>query len=163
MSRITTDTTVISQLIMQVFLSILTTGYSTFVLLRRIGSYDGDLMWSLIAVLPINIVIAFVMGRMRFGANDLVKQRNAELTASVAERTNNIYRHVRKIMRGKTIIVVAHDMATVMDADYIIVLNQGSLEAAGTHKELLEKSPTYRGYLTKQGYILNQREEAEIR
>lgn len=65
-----------------------------------------------------------------------------------------IYRTIREYMKGRTIVVVAHDMRSVMDADYIIVLTRGSLEAAGTHEELLKTSPTYRNYLELQGYAL---------
>ena len=62
-----------------------------------------------------------------------------------------LFRTVREHMKGRTIVVVAHDMRTVMEADYIIVLNSGSLEAAGTHEELLGTSPTYRAYLLPSG------------
>ena len=54
--------------------------------------------------------------------------------------------------------MVAHDMRSVMEADYIIVLNSGSLEAAGTHEELLKTSPTYRTYLELQGCALTGEE-----
>lgn len=90
LSRITTDVTSISALVMQVFIPIFTTAYSSFVILGRISSYNGGLMWSLLVVLPINILITFIMGRMRFGVADLINRRNAQLTAAVAERTNNM-------------------------------------------------------------------------
>ena len=89
-SRITTDVTSVSQLLMQVFLRILTTGYSSFVILQRISTYSGALMWSLVAVLPLNIFITFILGRMRFGVSDLINRRNAQLTGEVGERTNNL-------------------------------------------------------------------------
>ena len=63
-SRITTDITAISQLIMQVFVAILTSAYTLVITLRKIGSYDQKLMIALIVVLPLNLVIAFVMGKM---------------------------------------------------------------------------------------------------
>jgi len=63
-----------------------------------------------------------------------------------------IYHAIQKHMRGKTVVVIAHDMRTVLEADYVIVLNDGALEAAGTHGELLETSPTYRSYLELQGF-----------
>ncbi len=72
-----------------------------------------------------------------------------------------IYRRVRRYMHGKAVVVVAHDMRTVADADYIIVLNQGRLEAAGSHEVLLKSSPTYCGYLEKQGRALTGKEVAE--
>ena len=83
-SRITTDITAISQLIMQVFVAILTSAYTLVITLRKIGSYDQKLMIALIAVLPLNLVIAFVMGKMKFGVLDLVNQKNAELTQTIA-------------------------------------------------------------------------------
>ena len=89
-SRITTDITAISQLIMQVFVSILTSAYTMVITLGKIGSYDQKLMIALIAVLPLNLVIAFVMGKMKFGVLDLVNQKNAELTQTIAEKTNNL-------------------------------------------------------------------------
>ena len=64
-----------------------------------------------------------------------------------------IYRTIREHMKGRTIVVVAHDMCSVMDADHIIVLNSGSLEAVGAHAELLKTSPTYRTYLELQGCV----------
>ena len=62
-----------------------------------------------------------------------------------------IFRAVREALQGRTIILIAHDMRSVVQADHIIVLNRGSMEAAGTHEELLRRSPTYRAYLEKQG------------
>ncbi len=87
-SRVTTDTTAIGQLTMQVFIPILTTGYTTIVLLQRVSTYDSALMWSLLAVVPINVMISFIMGRLRFGVSDKVNKTNARLTAGIAERTN---------------------------------------------------------------------------
>lgn len=78
-----------------------------------------------------------------------------EAGASLDHKSDmTIFRAVREHMKGRTIVVVAHDMRTVMEADHIIVLNSGSLEAAGTHEELLKTSPTYRSYLDLQGFAL---------
>lgn len=90
LSRITTDISSISNLVMKVFLPVFTTAYASFVILRKVSSYDGALMWSLVAALPVNILISFILGRLQFGVQDLINRRNAELTASVAERTNNL-------------------------------------------------------------------------
>ena len=51
---------------MQVFVAILTSAYTLVITLGKIGSYDQKLMIALIAVLPLNLVIAFVMGKMKF-------------------------------------------------------------------------------------------------
>lgn len=85
-SRITTDVTVISQLIMKVFISIITTGYTVFITLKKVASYDQKLMLSLVAVLPLNILIAFIMGKFQFGISNIVNKKNAELTGTVSEK-----------------------------------------------------------------------------
>ena len=90
LSRITTDISSISNLVMKVFLPIFTTAYASFVILQKVSSYDGALMWSLVAALPVNILISFILGRLQFGVQDLINRRNAQLTATVAERTNNL-------------------------------------------------------------------------
>lgn len=45
---------------------------------------------------------------------------------------------------GRTTLVIAHRLATVVDADQIVVLEEGRVVARGTHAELLETSPLYR-------------------
>lgn len=90
LSRITTDITVISTLIMQVFVAIITTGYTLYATFMKIGTYNRNLMLSLLAMTPAILFIAFIMGRMKFGINDTVNKKNAELTRSVAEKVNNI-------------------------------------------------------------------------
>uniref|UniRef100_UPI0035CBB705 hypothetical protein n=1 Tax=uncultured Amnibacterium sp. TaxID=1631851 RepID=UPI0035CBB705 len=45
---------------------------------------------------------------------------------------------------GRTTIVIAHRLSTVVDADQIVVVDAGRVVAAGRHSELLESSPLYR-------------------
>ena len=44
-----------------------------------------------------------------------------------------------------TVIIVAHRLSTIVDADIINVIDNGMLESCGTHEELLKKSNVYRG------------------
>ena len=44
----------------------------------------------------------------------------------------------------RTLVIVAHRLATVADADQILVLEHGQIQAIGTHRELLAVSPLYR-------------------
>ena len=46
-------------------------------------------------------------------------------------------------MQGRTTFVIAHRLSTITQADSIILLNAGRIEAVGTHKELLNSSPLY--------------------
>ena len=54
-----------------------------------------------------------------------------------------ILKNIMEQRKGMTTIVVASRVSTVMHLDKIIVLNNGELEAFGTHEELLKNSPTY--------------------
>ena len=51
---------------------------------------------------------------------------------------------IDEVSRGRTLLVIAHRLSTVVDSDMIVVLNDGRVEATGTHAELLESSTLYR-------------------
>ncbi|MDR2461435.1 MAG: ABC transporter ATP-binding protein/permease [Deltaproteobacteria bacterium] len=55
-----------------------------------------------------------------------------------------IYKSLNKLVKEKTVLVVAHRLSSIMGADRIHVLDKGQIIATGTHGELLEKSPLYR-------------------
>ncbi|MFC5952409.1 ABC transporter ATP-binding protein [Pseudonocardia lutea] len=50
---------------------------------------------------------------------------------------------LRRLMSGRTTIVISHDLLTVRDADVIAVLDQGQLVDSGIHDELLARNGTY--------------------
>ena len=54
-----------------------------------------------------------------------------------------IQQSVAKLVRGKTLIVIAHRLSTVVDADQIVVVSDGRVEATGTQEELLRTCPLY--------------------
>ena len=54
-----------------------------------------------------------------------------------------IQRSVAKLVKGKTLIVIAHRLSTVMNADNIFVIKDGNIEEQGTHEQLLEKHGLY--------------------
>ena len=55
-----------------------------------------------------------------------------------------IQESVAKLVRGKTLIVIAHRLSTIVDADQIVVVNEGKIEATGGQAELVGKCQLYR-------------------
>jgi ATP-binding cassette subfamily B protein AbcA/BmrA len=64
-------------------------------------------------------------------------------------------------MKGRTTLVIAHRLSTVMDADHIIFLEKGRITGRGTHEELFATHAMYREFATQQLRI-DQRTAAEI-
>lgn len=61
-----------------------------------------------------------------------------EATSSIDTRTEiRIQKAFAALMQGRTTFIVAHRLATVKEADVILVMNNGSIVEQGTHKELL--------------------------
>lgn len=86
-SRVTTDINTISMLIMQVFLTALTSLYATVRIFAQIRSYNPQLMVATLLLLPLQVVIGVLAGRLKFGLSDQVNRRTAELTKDISERT----------------------------------------------------------------------------
>jgi ATP-binding cassette subfamily B protein AbcA/BmrA len=57
-----------------------------------------------------------------------------------------------RLFRGKTIIIVTHDLSLISQVDQIVVLNDGTIEASGTHAELMESCELYRELVAEQSY-----------
>jgi subfamily B ATP-binding cassette protein MsbA len=55
-----------------------------------------------------------------------------------------VHRALQNLMKGRTVLIVAHHLGTVQQADRIVVLEQGSVVATGRHGDLLAGCPTYR-------------------
>ena len=60
------------------------------------------------------------------------------------ENESIIQESVSKLVQGKTLIVIAHRLSTISDADKIVLVNNGNIEAQGTHEELLENNINYK-------------------
>ena len=60
------------------------------------------------------------------------------------ESEAQIQQAISRLVRGKTLIVVAHRLNTIQNADQILVIDQGRLAACGRQEELLNTCPLYR-------------------
>lgn len=59
------------------------------------------------------------------------------------ENEDRIQRSIAQLSRGKTLLVIAHRLSTVIGADNIAVVDGGRIVAQGTHDELLARCPLY--------------------
>lgn len=68
-----------------------------------------------------------------------------EATAQVDGRTEAaIHDVIRSIASTRAVVTIAHRLSTVLDADVILVMEDGSIRARGTHDELLQSDSLYR-------------------
>ncbi|MEG2014275.1 MAG: ABC transporter ATP-binding protein [Clostridia bacterium] len=67
-----------------------------------------------------------------------------EATSNVDTRTELlIQKTMDELMKSKTSFVIAHRLSTIVDADIILVVNEGTIVEQGTHRELLDKKGFY--------------------
>ena len=70
-----------------------------------------------------------------------------EATASIdPENEHFIQQAISELTRGKTIITIAHRLATVQNADQILVVEDGRIAECGTHEELIRKEGLYKKF-----------------
>ncbi|MCR5153693.1 MAG: ABC transporter ATP-binding protein/permease [Lachnospiraceae bacterium] len=73
-----------------------------------------------------------------------------EATASVdADNERYIQQAISELCKGKTLLVIAHRLNTIVDADKILVINDGCIAETGNHKELMEKQGIYCSMVNK--------------
>jgi subfamily B ATP-binding cassette protein MsbA len=60
-----------------------------------------------------------------------------------SESERHVQRALKTLMRGRTTLVIAHRLSTVIDADLIYVLREGQVAEQGTHAELLRRGGLY--------------------
>lgn len=74
-----------------------------------------------------------------------------EATASLdAENETEIQEAISKLIKNKTVLIIAHRMRTVTSADKIVVLKDGKVAEMGNPKELLEKNSIFKEMVNKQ-------------
>jgi ATP-binding cassette subfamily B protein len=79
-----------------------------------------------------------------------------EATSALDSKSEKaIQAELDRIAEGRTTLVIAHRLSTVMDADQILVMDHGRIVERGSHRDLLEAGGAY-----AQMWALQQQEEA---
>ncbi|MCY9657850.1 ABC transporter ATP-binding protein [Paenibacillus chondroitinus] len=80
-----------------------------------------------------------------------------EATSSLDSKSEVVVQQaLQNLMQGRTTLVIAHRLSTVVDADQIIFLDKGVVTGSGTHQELLESHDMYREFATQQLQLQEQ-------
>ncbi len=107
-----------------------TSGYDTFVGERGVTLSGGQKQRTAIAQMLIRQSPVMIF--------------DDSLSAVDAETDMNIRRALRQAAGNSTVILIAHRITTLMNADQIIVLDKGRIRERGTHSELLDMNGLYR-------------------
>lgn len=84
-----------------------------------------------------------------------------EATATVdAETESDIQKAIDRVLKGRTSFIIAHRLTTVVNADRILVINNGKIVEEGNHQELLDRRGYYFNLYIKQFY--NEKESVEL-
>ena len=71
-----------------------------------------------------------------------------EATASIDPENEHLIQHaISELTRGKTIITIAHRLATIQNADQILVVDDGTIVESGTHEALIAQDGLYRRFM----------------
>jgi ATP-binding cassette subfamily B protein len=84
------------------------------------------------------------------------------MTGLDVESEATVREALRRLMAGKTCLLITHDLQAVIDADLILMLDEGRIVDQGTHSELLAKSQHYRNVYELQFSQVEDNEEVSM-
>lgn len=68
-----------------------------------------------------------------------------EATSSLDSESEQLIQDaIERLMKDRTVLIIAHRLSSVISADKIVLLDDGRIKATGTHDELMERSDRYR-------------------
>lgn len=113
---------------------------------------DTVLIWQMLGIIIGSIVLNFLLSYLRAVLQEMLKDAPIvildEATASIdPENEHLIQEAISALTHGKTIITIAHRLATIENADQILVIDGGTVAQRGTHKELLQQEGTYKKFI----------------
>ena len=73
-----------------------------------------------------------------------------EATSQVDSASESLIAEAIRSIKGRTVLVIAHRLATVVDCDRIVVIDEGSIVDVGTHAQLLQRCPLYESLVKTQ-------------
>jgi ABC-type multidrug transport system fused ATPase/permease subunit len=74
-----------------------------------------------------------------------------EATSALDAESEHLFQEaIERAMAGRTVVVIAHRLSTVRDADVVCVINHGTVAERGTHDELLASSGVYAKLVARQ-------------
>ncbi|MFC5450535.1 ABC transporter ATP-binding protein [Paenibacillus aestuarii] len=86
-----------------------------------------------------------------------------EATSSLDSKSEVVVQQaLQNLMQGRTTLVIAHRLSTVVDADQIVFLDKGKVTGMGTHQELLASHEMYREFAAQQLQLQDQQAAAVI-
>ena len=74
--------------------------------------------------------------------------RNEATSYTDPENEAVIQSALARLVRGKTLLVIAHRLNTIRGADQILVVSNGEIAQRGTHQSLMEEGGIYRNFVT---------------
>ena len=81
-----------------------------------------------------------------------------EATAHLdSENESLVHEALKEALRGRTSLVIAHRLSTVMEADQILVLDQGTIIERGKHEELIKRGGLYSELFLRQDITANEK------
>lgn len=79
-----------------------------------------------------------------------------------AESEHLVQQAIDKAVKGRTVIIVAHRLSTIRQADQIVVMHNHKVVDVGQHEELLEKCSRYQDLIKRQSVMIRNVSEAGL-